>query len=84
MNYSNVEKFENLKKFISNKIGKKFYQDAKQCKQNLVPFQTSRNDSNKVKDLMIWKNHCGFIEHLHIFLGTHISEFVCTRWLSPN
>ena len=47
-----------------------------------MPIETNKNNSDRVVDLLIYKNHCDLIEKLHAFLGKHDSKFVCRRCLS--
>ena len=48
----------------------------------LVPIEFSKNESDKVVDLIKYKNHYALIEKLNIFLGDHHKNFICTRCLS--
>ena len=79
--------FINLKKInklYDNIFELNFYQDKNKWKHNLIPIEISRNDSDKVIDLLIYKNHYALIKKLNIFLGDHHKNFLCRRCLSSN
>ena len=59
-----------------------FYQDGDKWKHNLIPIEISKNESDKVIDLLIYKNHYALIKKLHVFLGNHNKSFVCRRCLN--
>ena len=59
-----------------------FYQDGDKWKHNLIPIESSKNESDKVIDLLIYKNHYALIKKLHVFLGDHNKSFVCRRCLN--
>ena len=65
-----------------NKYELKFYQDGEKWKHNLIPIDFSKNESDKVIDLLIYKNHYALIKKLHVFLGNHNKTFVCRRCLN--
>ena len=77
---SDVHKFNELKNF-SIKINElNFYQGGKIWKHILIPIEISKNDSDRVVDLL--KKQYALIEHLHVFLGNHDKSFVCKRPLN--
>ena len=49
---------------------------------NLIPIEISKNESDKVIDLLIYKNHYALIKKLHVFLGDHNKSFVSRRCLN--
>ena len=59
-----------------------FYQDGDKWKHNLVPIEISKNGSDKIVDLLIYKNHYALFKNLHVFLGDHNKSFVCRRCLN--
>ena len=59
-----------------------FYQDQNQWKHKLIPVEVSKNDSDRVIDLAIYKNHYVLIKKLDVFLGDHNKKFICRRCLS--
>ena len=59
-----------------------FYQDNNNWKHKLIPIEVSKNDSDKVIDLLIYKNHYALIKKLNVFLGNHICKFICRNCLS--
>ena len=44
--------------------------------------EISKNESNNVIDLLIYKNHYALFKKLHVFLGHHHKSFVCRRCLN--
>ena len=54
---SDVHKFNELNNLSVNIFELNFYQDGDKCKHNLIPIEISKNDSDKVIDLLIYKNH---------------------------
>ena len=59
-----------------------FYQDDDKRKHNLIPIEISKIESDKVIDLLIYKNHYALIEKLHVFLGSDNKSFVCRHCLN--
>ena len=59
-----------------------FYQDQNKWKRNLIPVEISKNDSDKVVDMLIDKNHYALIKNSNVFLGDHHKNFICGRCLN--
>ena len=78
---SNVHRFNELNNLSVNIYELNFYQDCDKWKHNLIPIEISKNESDKVIDLLIYKNHYALIKKLHVFLGNHNKSFVCRRCL---
>ena len=58
----------------------KFYQDKIKWKNNLFPIEISKNGSDRVVDLLIYKNHYAPIKKikiLNVCLGDHHKQFNC-------
>ena len=79
---SDVHKFNELKKLSVNIFELIIYQDQNQWKHKLVPIEVSKNDSDRVIDSAIYKNHYALIKKLDVFLGDHNKKFVCRQCLS--
>ena len=79
---SDVHKFNELNNLSVNIYELNFYQDGDKWKHNLIPIEISKNESDKVIDLLIYKNHYALIKKLHVFLGDHNKSFVCRRCLN--
>ena len=79
---SDVHKFNELNNLCVNIYELNFYQDGDKWKHNLIPIEISKNGSDNVTDLIIYKNHYALIKKLHVFLGYHNKSFVCRRCLS--
>ena len=78
---SDVHKFNDLN-ILSVKIYElNFYQYVDKWRHNLIPIEFSKNNSDRVFDLLIYKNHYALNEKLHVFLGNHNKSFVCRRCL---
>ena len=77
--HSDVHRFNDLNNLSVNIYELNFYQDGDKWKHNLIPIEISKNKSDKVIDLLIYKNHYALIKKLHVFLGDHNKSFVC-RW----
>ena len=75
-------KFEKLNNLSINIFELRFYQDGNKWKRKIIPIQITKNDSNKVFDLMLSKNHYVLNKRLPVFLGKHDSKFICRRCLS--
>ena len=76
---SDVHRFNELNNLSVNIYELKFYQDGDKWKHNLLPTEISKNESDNVIDLLIYKNHYALIEKLHVFLGDHNKSFICRR-----
>ena len=79
---SDMHRFEKLNNLSTNIHELNFYQDGDKRKHNLTPIEISKNESDRVVDLLIYKNHYALIKKLHVFLGDHNRSFVCRRCLN--
>ena len=79
---SDVHRFNELNNLSVNIYELNFHQDGDKWKHNLIPIEISKNDSDKIVDLLIYKNHYALIKKLHVFLGDHNKSFVCRRCLN--
>ena len=79
---SDVHRFNELNNLSVNIYEFNFYQDGDKWKHNLIPIEISKNESDNVIDLLIYKNHYALIKKLHVFLGDHNKSFVCRRCLN--
>ena len=66
-----VHKFNELNNLSVNIFELNFYQDHNQWKHKLIPIEISKNNSDKVIDLAIYKNYYVLIKKLDVFLGDH-------------
>ena len=78
-NCSDMNRFENLNNFSNNIYEINFYQDGDKWKHNLIAIENSKNQSDNVIDLLIYKNHYALIKKTYVFLGNHNKSFVCRR-----
>ena len=72
-----MHKLEKLKNLSINKFELNFYQDGNNWKHNLIPIEISENDSDRVADLLLYKNHYALIKKINIFLRDHHKSFIC-------
>ena len=79
---SDVHRVDELNNLSVNIYELNFYQDGVKWNHNLIPIEISKNVSDKVIDLLIYKNHYALIEKLQVFLGNHNKSFVCRRCLN--
>ena len=79
---SDVHKIENLNNLSINIFELIFYQDQNKWKHNLFLIENSKNESDKVMDLLIYKNHYALIKKLNVFLEDHNKNFIYKRCLN--
>ena len=77
-----VHKFNELNNLSVNIFELNFYQDQNQWKHKLIPIEISKNNTDRVIDLAIYKNHYVLIKKLDVFLGDHNKKYICRRCLS--
>ena len=77
-----MHRFEKLNNFSNNIYELNFYHDGDKWRHNLIPIEISKNESDRVVDLLIYKNHYVLIKKLQVFLGDHKKSFVCSRCLN--
>ena len=78
---SDMHRFEKLNNLSINIYELNFFQVRDKWKHNSIPIEFSKNESDIVIDLLIYKNHYGLIKKLHVFLANHNKNFVCRRCL---
>ena len=59
-----------------------FHQEKNKWKHNLIPIEVSKNEADRVLDLLKYKNYYALIKKLNVFLGDHHKSFVCRRCLN--
>ena len=64
---SDVHRFSEINNLSVNIYELNFYQDGNKWKHNLIPIENSKNGSDKVVDLLIYKNLYALIKKLHVF-----------------
>ena len=78
---SDVHKLNELNNLSVNIFELAFYQDQNQWKHKLIPIEINKNNSDRVIDVAIYKNHYVLIKKLDVFLGDHNRKFICRRCL---
>ena len=79
---TDVHKFKDLNKLTINLFELNFYQYQNKWKHKLIPIEVSKNDSDRVIDLSVFRNHYVLIKKLSLFLGDHNNKFFCRQCLS--
>ena len=79
---SDMQKFEKLNTLSINIFGKNFHLDINKWKHILIPIELSKNRTDKVIDLIIYKNHFALIRKLKVFLGKQDCRYSCRKCLS--
>ena len=79
---SDVHKFNESNNLSVNIFELNFYQDQNHWKHKLIPIEISKNNSDRVIDLAIYKNHYVLIKKIDVFLGDHNKKVICTQCLS--
>ena len=79
---SDFQYFEKLNKLSINIFELSFDQEKNKWKHMLIPLEVSKNDSDRVFDLLIHKNHYALIKKFNVFLGDHHKSFICRRCLN--
>ena len=64
-------------KFESN-----FYSDQTKWKYKIIPYEVSKNETDRVVDLQIYKTHYVVIQKLNVFLGKQVCRYFCKRCLN--
>ena len=78
-----VHKFNELNNLSVNIFELNFYQDQNKWKHKLIPVENSKNNSDRIIDLAIYKNHYVPIKkNLDVFLGDHNKKYLCRQCLS--
>ena len=77
-----VHKFNELNNLSVNIFELTFYQDQKKWKHKLIPMEVSKNNSDRVIDLLFYKTHYALIKKLDLFLGDHNKKIKCRRCMN--
>ena len=80
--YSDVHKFNEINNLSVKIFELNFYQDQNKWKHKSIPIEVSKNESDRVIDLAIYKNHYILIKKLDVCLGDHNKKFICRRCLN--
>ena len=75
---SDMYRFEKLNNLSINIYQLYFNQGAK---HKLIPIEISKNKSDKVIDLLIYKNHYVLIKKLNVFIGKNDCKYICRKCL---
>ena len=81
-NCSGMHRFEKLNNLSIDIFELNFYQDKNKWKHNLLPIEITKNESDRVVFLLIYKNLYVLIKNLNVFSGDHHKTFICRRCLN--
>ena len=79
---NDVQKFNELNNLSNIIFQLNFFEDQNKWRNNLIPIEVSKNISDRVVDLIIYKNHYVVIKKLNIFFGDHHKNFICRQCLN--
>ena len=74
-----MHKFQKLNNLSNNIFEINFYQDGGKWKHKMVPIELSKNKTDKVIDLLLYKNHYALIKKLNVFLGKQGGRYICRK-----
>ena len=77
-----MHRFEKLNILSINIFEINLYQDKNKWKYNLIPIEISKIESDRVVDILIYKNHYAHFKKSNVFLGDHHKKFICRRCLN--
>ena len=63
---SDVQKLEKLNNLSINIFELNFYQDQNNWKNNLIPIEINKNESDGVADILVYKNHYALIKKMYL------------------
>ena len=75
---SDMYRFEKLNNLSINIYELGFDQN----RYKLIPIEINKNESDKIIDLLIYKNHYVLIKKLNVFIGKHDCKYVCRKCLN--
>ena len=64
---NDVHRFNELNNLSIKKFELNIYQDQNKWRHNLIPIEVSKNNSDKIIDLAIYKNHYVLVKILDVF-----------------
>ena len=67
-----MHKFKKLNKLSVNIFELGFYLDQYIWKHKLIPTETSKNNPDRIVDLLLYKNHYAITKKSNVLLGNHI------------
>ena len=79
---SDAHKFNELNTLSVNIFELNIYQDQNQWRHKLITIEVSKNNSDRIIDLAIYKNHYVLIKKLDVLLGDHNKKYICRQCLS--
>ena len=76
-----MHEHEEIKNLSLNIFELKFNQDLNKCKDNLIPNEISKDESDRIVELVFFENHYALIKKLRVFSGNLFQKFICRRCL---
>ena len=80
---NDVQTFEKVSILFINIFELNYYLDQIEGKHKLFPIEVSRNETDRVVDLQIYRTHYVLIKKLIVFLGKQVCRFIFKRCLCP-
>ena len=77
-----MNRFEEVNNLSINIFELNFYQGKNKWNYNLIPIEISKNESDRVVDLITFKKHCVLFKKLNVVLGDHHKNLMCRRCLN--
>ena len=74
-----MHRFETINILSINILELNSYQEGNNWNHNLVPIEISKNEWDKVIDLLTYKNHYALIKKLNVFLGDRHKTLIFRR-----
>ena len=75
-------KIEKLNNLSINIFELNFYQEQNKWKQKLIPFEISKNEADKIIDILVYINHYVLNKKLNIILGKQDCRYLCKGCLN--
>ena len=79
---SDMHKLEKQNNLSINIFELNFYQEPDKWTHKLIPIEISKNESDRVFDSLIYKNHYVLMKKLNVFLGKQDVRYICKLCLS--
>ena len=79
---NDVHRFNGLNNISINIFELNVYRDQNKWRHKLIPIEISKNNSERVIDLAIYKNHYVLIKKSVVFSGDHNKKIICRQCFS--
>ena len=79
---SDAHRVEKLNNLSINIFEINFFEDENKWKHILIPTEIGKIESDRVVDIIKYKNHYALIEKLNVFLRDHHKKLICRRFVN--